>query len=113
MDAAGDAAGRGHQVGDRDLAAGRGVQGGDRPHAVGVERLERERLARLEPRERGGLEPGRERERRAAARSSRSARRTSTGARSASSSTSSVGRRAARVRAIAASATSGGPDPDA
>ena len=62
-----DPAARGQQRLDgHRLRAGRGVEGGDRPDAGGVERLEHERLVRLQSCECGGLLPGGQHEHRQA-----------------------------------------------
>jgi hypothetical protein len=98
---------------DGHVAAGRARR---RPRSRApprVERLEHERLDRLEPCQRGRLLPGGEHEHGSdsAARDRERGPRTR-GARSASSSTNSAGARAARARAaIAASAASAEPVP--
>jgi hypothetical protein len=55
-----DAAARGEQRldGNRRDAVGRSVQPGDPSHRVRVERLKRDRVVRVEPRERGRLLAG-------------------------------------------------------
>ena len=105
VDAARDPAAGREQLVDRDRAvvAGGRVEGGDRPHAFGVERIEHDRLLRLEPCQRSRLQPGREHEDGSAAerrRERRSATRTSVCARSASSTTTRA-ERASRARARA------------
>ena len=119
VDAARDAAAGREQRLDRDRAvsAVRRVEAGDGAHAAGVERLERDRLLRLQPCERRRLQPGGERpgpaRRRSPARAcaapraprrARGRRRRPRPARAAASS---------RARASTASAASGAPVPAA